>query len=261
MPEKRVVSIEDRIPKLKRERRKKANRRLIIYLAIFFFLICFVIYLQSPLSHVQKVVVDGNQWVDKQEIVDKSAVTLESNFWGVQSSEVKQAIVEHPLIQSVSVSKQFYHQIRIDIKELKHVGYIEAESKVVPLLENGDQLDAINWEEVNPSVPILSDFSKPIYIQELANELNNLSTYLLSIISEIHWTPTEGNPYQITLYMSDGYEVESSIRNLSALLDTYPSIVSQLDSKQDGVITIDDGGAVFTPYDEVNEDKEEESVE
>ena len=50
---KKVVSIEDRIPKLKQQRRKKANRRLILLLLLFFIFIAFILYFQSPLSHVQ----------------------------------------------------------------------------------------------------------------------------------------------------------------------------------------------------------------
>ncbi|MCD8500622.1 MAG: hypothetical protein LRY71_01750 [Bacillaceae bacterium] len=39
MDKQKIVSLEDRIPKLKQQRKQRANRRLIIYLSTFFFAI------------------------------------------------------------------------------------------------------------------------------------------------------------------------------------------------------------------------------
>ncbi len=258
MVQKRVVSIEDRIPKLKQERRKKANRKLIFYLLIFFVLIFIVIYLQSPMSYVKNISVNGLQWLEKEEIINQSEIEENANFWGVQTKELEENIVSHPQIKEADVSKSFPNTIIMDITELRHVAYVELNGKIQPLLENGDLLEEVNSSDINGEAPILKGFNDNHYLQETAEELANLSTYVAALISEVNWIPSDSNPYKIQLYMTDGQEVEASIRNLSGNLDSYPSIVSQLDQSEAGIIKIDESGAVFTPYDV---DKEEEEIE
>lgn len=259
MVQKRVVSIEDRIPKLKQERRKKANRKLIFYLLIFFVLIFIVIYLQSPMSYVKNISVNGLQWLTEEEIIAQSEIGENVNFWRVQPKDLEQNIVSHPQVKEAEVSRSFPNTIVMDITELNHVGYVEINGNVQPLLENGDVLAEMNASNLNGDVPILKGFKDDHYLDEISEELADLSVYVSALISEVNWIPSESNPYKIKLYMTDGQEVESSIRNLSSYLGSYPSIVSQLDHSSEGIIKIDEGGAVFTPY-EV-EKEEEEKIE
>ncbi|SHN15042.1 cell division protein FtsQ/DivIB [Gracilibacillus kekensis] len=263
MVQKRVVSIEDRIPKLKNERRKKANRKLIFYLLIFFVLIFIVVYLQSPMSYVKNVKVNGLNWVEKEEIIQLSKIEKNTNFWGADSKEMEQAIISHPQVTAVDVSKSFPNTIVIEIDELMHIGYVDINNKLHPILENGDLLSEVNWSAVIGEVPLLLGFKDNHYLKELAEEIGDLSAYVSVLISEIHWIPSDSNPYKVKLYMTDGQEVESSIRNLSSTLNSYPSIVTQLDPKSEGVIKIDESGAVFTPYklEAQEEDIEEENEE
>ncbi|UOQ85489.1 cell division protein FtsQ/DivIB [Gracilibacillus salinarum] len=259
MGQKRVVSIEDRIPKLKQDRRKKANRKLIFYLLIFFLLIFIVIYLQSPMSNVKHISVEGAQWIDDDVIINQSGIEDNANFWGVHTKDLEENIITHPQIKSVDVSKSFPNTIVMNVNELNHVAYAQMEDNLYPLLENGDLLDSVNWSDIKGDVPVLKGFSDDHYLQELSEELASTSPYVAVLISEVTWVPSDSNPYKIKLYMTDGQEVESSIRNLSSNLESYPSIVSQLDPEKEGVIKIDQSGAVFTPY-EVDK-KEEEEIE
>ncbi|MDX8044930.1 FtsQ-type POTRA domain-containing protein [Gracilibacillus sp. S3-1-1] len=259
MVQKRVVSIEDRIPKLKQERRKKANRKLIFYLLIFFVLVFIVIYLQSPMSYVKNITVNGLQFLPEEEIIEQSEIEEPVNFWRVKTKELEDNIMTHPQVKEAEVSKSFPNTIVMDVQELTHVAYVELDGKINPLLENGDVLHELKSSDIHGDVPILKGFKDNNYLHEIAEELGNLSPYISALISEAYWEPTESNPYRITLYMTDGQEVESTIRNLAHHLDSYPSIASQLDNDQEGIIKIDQSGAVFTPY-EV-EKEEEEKIE
>src|SRR5699024_3042673 len=86
---KKIISIEDRIPRLKEARKKKANRRLLFYLSIFFFLISIIIYLQSPLSHIKEIHVSGNEVIPEQDILQVSKLTTRTNIWTINNSEVR----------------------------------------------------------------------------------------------------------------------------------------------------------------------------
>src|SRR5699024_12476680 len=81
MEKEKVVSIEDRIPKLKESRKKKANRRLLFYLSIFFVLIAIIVYLQSQLSHIRHVDIQGNHELTEDEVIAESGLTMGDNIW------------------------------------------------------------------------------------------------------------------------------------------------------------------------------------
>src|SRR5690625_2410756 len=92
MEKKKVVSIEDRIPKLKQARKKKANRRLLFYLSLFFFLISVIVYLQSPLSYIHEIKIDGNEVVEEEEILIRSDITTSTNIWTINEREIESLI-------------------------------------------------------------------------------------------------------------------------------------------------------------------------
>src|SRR4051812_2621525 len=90
--DKNLVSLEDRIPKLKQMRKKKANRRLIGLLTIFFLLIFSIIYLQSPLSRIQSIQVEGNAYLTDKEIIEQSGLEVEDNIWEIKGDKIETMI-------------------------------------------------------------------------------------------------------------------------------------------------------------------------
>src|SRR5699024_11800125 len=84
--------------------------------------------------------------------------------------------------------------------------------------------------------PLLNDFKEDVYLERMASELNDIPDDIFNLISEITWTPTDKNKYKILLYMNDGFTVEATIRNFATKMQTYPSIVSQLDDGEQGII-------------------------
>ncbi|WLR47035.1 cell division protein FtsQ/DivIB [Halobacillus litoralis] len=253
MEERKVVSIEDRIPKLKQTRRKKANRRLILYLTILFLLIATVIYLQSPLSNVRHIVVEGEYHVSEEEIIELAGVTTSTNYWRVDEEEMKQQIESHQEITFASIDRSFPNNVQIEVKEAERIGYVKQDGAFHAILENGSRLDG-QTALPGGDAPILVGFNKETYLKEISQELKDLPSSVSSLISEIHWDPRDGNPYQILLYMNDGYQVQASIRSFAEKMPAYPSIVAQLDEGAEGIIHID-VGAYFEEYPESEEEE------
>ncbi|MGP4068200.1 FtsQ-type POTRA domain-containing protein [Halobacillus sp. B29] len=246
MEERKVVSIEDRIPKLKQTRRKKANRRLILYLMILFILIAVVIYLQSPLSNVGNIEVQGERHVTADEIKELANITTETNYWKVDTDSIKNNVESHKEIKSVNVNRDFPNTVQIQVEEAERIGYVQTNGEFSAILENGTKLEAAS-SLPGGDAPILAGFSKQTYLEEMSKELKELPQSVTNLISEIHWEPKEDNPYQIRLYMNDGFQVLASIRNFSNKMTIYPSIVAQLEEGAEGIIHID-VGAYFEEY-------------
>lgn len=75
MEKGKLIVLEDRVPKLQEQRKQKANRRLILYLSLFFILILFIVYSQSSLSNVSNIEVQGNKHVSDKDIVKASGLS------------------------------------------------------------------------------------------------------------------------------------------------------------------------------------------
>lgn len=263
MSKKNIVSIEDRIPKLKQARKKKANRRLIFYLSIFFFLISIIVYLQSPLSHVKHINVKGNVHITDDEIIKLSGITDRSNIWMLDFQTVEKSIQSNPIVDLAEVDRKLPWTIQIDIKEHFVVGYLNEEREFYPVLSNGEVLKDKGTNIYNGNSPILFNFNEDDaeYLHRLAEELNKLPKNIVNLISEIHWIPTEKDKNKIHLYMTDGYMVDGTIRDFSEKMKVYPSIVSQLEPGALGIIHIG-VGVYFESFDsETDEDSDVENPE
>lgn len=261
MSKKKIVSIEDRIPKLKQARKKKANRRLIIYLSIFFFLLAIVVYLQSPLSHVKTIKVAGNTYLTEEEVIELSQLTTDNNIWMINKDKIKKTMSQNAVIESVKIKRIFPRTVELLVTEYERVGYVKNDDGYFPILGNGNQLSPLSSPKGD--APVLFGFTEKTSLNQLTNELLQLPASLFHLISEIHWQPEKKNQNKIILYMNDGFIVEGTIRGFAEKMRVYPSIVSQLDPKSEGIIHIG-VGAYFEDFtateDAENEDLDEEAI-
>lgn len=260
MSKKKIVSIEDRIPKLKQARKKKANRRLIFYLSIFFILISIIVYLQSPLSHVHSIEVTGNTALSDDEVVKKSNITTDTNIWMIDESKIKNKLNNNPIVDSVKVNKQLPWTVELEIKEFNRVGYIKQDGFYYPILATGKILTTLKKETMTGDAPLLLGFDDEAKVTDMTNQLKKLPENIRSLISEIHWKPKEDNKNKILLYMSDGYLVDGTIRNFAEKMKVYPSIVAQLDPESEGIIHIGVGVYFESFVDQANDKKIEEAA-
>ncbi|HLS61254.1 MAG TPA: cell division protein FtsQ/DivIB [Virgibacillus sp.] len=259
MSKKKVVSIQDRIPKLKEQRKKKANRRLVFYLSIFFLLILMIIYLQSPLSDIKTVAIKGNSFLSEEEIIEISDLEEQTNIWIINLKTIESDISKLPVVSSVKVSRKLPRTVEIELTEHKRVGYLSVDKKYHPIIGDGTTLKEL--EKPVGDAPLLVDFKDKEYLKKMTSELNDLPENILHIISEIHWMPTKDNKDRVYLYMNDGFLVDGTIRDFANKMEVYPAIVSQLSSGNKGIIHIG-VGAYFEEFDnEVDEEKKESETQ
>lgn len=254
---KNIVSIEDRIPKLKEARKKKANRRLVFYMTIFFFLISIIIYLQSPLSEVKTVKVYENSFVSDEEIIEMSGLSGKPNIWAVDFSAIEEQLEGNPVVDEVSVERELPNTVKITVKEIEIIGFVQEENSYYPVLENGETLKKVEYHSFTGEAPLLIGFTDEEYLSKIAMELSNLPSDILDLISEIYWQPEEGNQNSILLYMNDGFVVSATIRDFAEGMNVYPSVVAQLDPDAEGIIHMG-VGVYFEAFEQAEEETEDE---
>ncbi|MFX3622642.1 MAG: cell division protein FtsQ/DivIB [Ectobacillus sp.] len=244
MKDGKVIQLEDRIPKLKKQRRKKVNRRLILYVSILFLLVLFMIYFRSPLSNISDISVEGNHYMSKKQVMQVSDITYKTSYFRVMPEKAEEKLAKRKEVKEADVRKVFPNKIKIAIEEYKTTGYLSEKGKLYPVLENGQILSALPDNALPIAAPLFMNFEKEETVRELSLELMKLSPGIFRSISEVHFNPQPADPLHLKLYMNEGYEVSVTVQDFAEKMASYPLIVKQLKPGEKTVIHLEVGAYI-----------------
>jgi len=242
----KVVSLEDRLPKLKEQRRKRANRRLITLLFFFFLFVCGFIYIQSPFSRVGELTIEGNHFASKEKIVKASKLTNKSIVLNIKKNTLEDRILQVPEVKNVKVDIKFPNNITIKVDEYRQIGFLYNDGQVKPLLENGHVTRIVSDMATQPG-PVLKNFDKNKPLKMTIRELKTMPEEIRQLISEIIYSPKNTDPYRVIAFMNDGNEVHATLRTFAKKMVYYPELVKQLQPKEKGILDLE-VGVFFKSY-------------
>lgn len=247
----KIISIEERIPKLKKLRKRKTNRRLIFIISLFFLIVLAVGYFQSPLSKIAFIQVEGNLLTSKAEIIAQSGIKEGDSVWKVGANQSEKKLKSNPKIHQADVSIVFPNKVKISVKEQQKLAYLAKGKRLFPVLNNGTILREAT-DGTPEQLPVLYDFKAGDELDQLMSSLEQLPVEIVNSISEIYYAPKKTDSLHIQLFMNDGFEVSATLKTFSDKMVYYPAIVSQLDPNIKGVIYLE-VGSYFKAY---NSEKE-----
>ena len=256
----KIIDIEDRIPTLKEKRRRRTNKKFSILLFLFVFTLLILLYFQSSYSQVQKIELEGAKLFSEDKYLEQTSLNIGDSMWGFKEKDIENALEKNEWVKSVQVKRKWLSSVHIKVQEFKQVGYVENEHTLQIILENGQTV--VPEEEIMPvDGPIIAGFDDEKIRIRLLKELKKMKNEVLLTISQINYVPKENDVYSIQVYMNDGNEVQALIPSFANKMNYYPSIVSQLNPDQKGIIDME-VGSFFEPYQEVLNDSEgEEAIE
>ena len=245
----KIVDITERVPTMKKRRRRRTNLKFLALVTVFLFVIMILLYFQLPYSDIKKINIKGAQLKEDTFYIEQANLNIDDSLWGFKIPDVQQKIAQHEWVKSVEVRRKFLNEVEITVEEWQKVAYISKDGEFYPMLDNG-----VVFNEPNAIVPI----DAPIFLKfedeslrkKLLKELAKLKPEVLSLISQINANPSEADPYSITLYMNDGYEVRADANTLAEKLNYYPSIVAQIENEEafeKGVVDIE-VGSYYRPF-------------
>ncbi|MCM2674818.1 cell division protein FtsQ/DivIB [Alkalicoccobacillus plakortidis] len=256
MSDKKVISVNDRIPSLKEQRKQRANRRLLFFLGIFFVLLVLMIYFQSPLSNIKEIQVNGNVVADEEEIIEASELSIGDSIWNLHKELSVTQMEELKEVASAELSRKLPNKVEIQITEYPRVGYVKQQDGYYPMLESGAILDALPEGDIPSDAPVIIAEEEMVKLERLAAELGEISDQIKERISEILFIPTEEDPLALRLYMNDGLIVQTSVNNFSEWMTPYPSVAKEVDRSKHGILHMK-----MSPYFEDLNYQEEEEIE
>ncbi|MEK4128919.1 cell division protein FtsQ/DivIB [Solibacillus sp. FSL W8-0474] len=245
----KIIDITERVPTMKKRRRRRTNLKFLALVTVFLFVIMILLYFQLPYSDIKKINIKGAQLKEDTFYIEQTNLNVDDSLWGFKIPDVQQKIAQHEWVKSVEVRRKFLNEVEITVEEWQKVAYISKDGEFYPMLDNG-----VVFNEPNAIVPI----DAPIFLKfedeslrkKLLKELAKLKPEVLSLISQINANPSEADPYSITLYMNDGYEVRADANTLAEKLNYYPSIVAQIENEEafeKGVVDIE-VGSYYRPF-------------
>lgn len=249
--EKKVIDITERVPALQQRRKKRSNFKFITLTIIFLGIIGLLLYFQSSYSDIQKIELSGESIVEEPFYLEQSGLVLGESLWGFKVGDVEKALEQNEWVKEVKVKRKWLNVVQIHVAEWNKVAYIAKNGEFYPMLENGYILEQVSALEPIDA-PIFLQFDDEALRKRLLKELAGLEPNILALISQINATPTKSDPYAVTLFMNDGYEVRAEITSLASKLNYYPSIIAQIeqaDSFEKGIIDIE-VGSYYRPFTE-----------
>lgn len=259
MSENKVI-YDDRIPRIKQTPKKpKSNKRFIILLLLFFSIILSVLYFQSPFSKLSEIETSGHQILDKEQLLQEAGIHTGMSYFNFTINTVQEQLENMIEIKEVSIDRKFPNKLSIDIVEYPVVAFWNEDHQFYPILTSGHILLNRPWPQQRIERPILSGWPHKEGLIELSAELGQLSPSVSRRISEIVLTPILSDPYRLTLYMIDGYEVRTSIRKFAENMSWYPEMVEQAlgEGSEGGIFYLLDGKWYEDPHldqEEIEED-------
>jgi cell division protein FtsQ len=249
------VIYDERIPQIKEKSKKQKTSLLIMLLILLFFLlILFVIYLQSPLSKLQQVDVMGASIFTNEQLIELAGLEIGGSYYNIRTSAVKNRIERLVEIEQAEVTRIWPNHLKIDVKEHPITSFWIENNQLYPVLISGHIILHRPWNNGRVTQPVLTYWPSKDGLVELNRELDKLPQPVIDRISEITLTPIESDPYRLSLFMTDGFEVITSIRKFAENMVWYPQFVQQVqaEGKRDGTFFLLDGKWFEEAKDEIN---------
>ncbi|WP_214783900.1 MULTISPECIES: FtsQ-type POTRA domain-containing protein [unclassified Exiguobacterium] len=249
-----VRSLEDRIPYMKKQRRKKANRRMFSVLSLFGILILLVVYMQTSMSNVKEVNVSGLYWLDESYVFQNMELDTSTKFVSLSPSKMSDQMEKLPGVKRVDMDRSWYNVVHVNVTEEKMIAYARAETGDVVVLADGSlhPTGTITDPQKLKDGPLLREFNSEEELEKIASELEQVDDATRARMSEVILSKQKGEPTRYEIFMNDGNTLLTPTLKLSETVSKYGEIYENIPKGQQGTVVMD-GGFYFVPYKKTNE--------
>lgn len=249
----KVIDIEERIPSMRKKRRKKTNRKFVFILLVFVMILLVLLYFQSQASKIDAIKLNGAVLHDEEFYLNQAGIANGDSLWGFSTEDAAKRLRAVEGVKEASIARKWFRDVDIVVKEWEPIAWTDRKGQYDLILENGEVFSPD--EEPLADIPIVNGFENEDLRKLLASQLVELDDSVYHLVSEIR-EPDNSDGDNVILYMDDGYEVHAVLGTLADKLSYYPEIVNQLDSSEKGIIDVE-VGTYFTPYAKLDGDNEE----
>lgn len=200
-------------------------------------------YLISSKSDVKEIVVKGNEHLSTEEILERSEIKEKDKMYLTSEGKAEQNISLLPIVESITVKRDFPNTVNITVKEFDVVAYVESKGRYYPVLENEQVLRGFDMTPTD--APIIHFFDGSEF-EGMVKSLKQMNPQILAMISEIFYRPNDETNSRIQLYMNDGQEIVADYNTIGEKIDYYAGMKKEIGNKK-GLIDLEVSNT-FLPY-------------
>ena len=225
---------------MRRVKKKKVIKRKIKWKAVFkiFFLLFVVGLIFAYLFNLKtrNIIIIGNELISDHEIIVASGFKNYPYLFRTSTKEIESRIQSIDEIDKVEIHKSIFGTLTIQVEESLPLFYNRNTNKLV--FANHKEVDSL----LINGVPTLINYVPDTLYERLVDELKDIDSNVLKLISEIEYQPWQSNDVMIDetrffLRMTDGNSVYVNLINLSKL-NSYIEIYASLEGKS-GILYLD----------------------
>jgi len=214
---------------------------IILFSATIIFLVAS--YLISSKSDVKEIVVNGNEHLSTKEILERSEIQEKDKMYLTSEGKAEQNISLLPIVESITVERDFPNTVIITVKEFDVVAYVESKGRYYPVLEN---VQILRGFDMTPTDAPIIHFFDGVEFEGMVKSLKQMNPQILAMISEIFYRPNEETNARIQLYMNDGQEIIADYNTIGDKIDYYAGMKKEIGNKK-GLIDLEVSNT-FLPY-------------
>ncbi len=220
-----------------KKKRKFKLGGIIFIILILYLLFSFVFYLYKlPIKHIDII---NNYYITDDYIIDLLNIE-ESNFLTFNTFKARKKLNKVDLVSDASVKKTLNGGLKIDVNEEKILFYNWNNQKIITSSEE------VKYDSKYLGVPSLINYVPDKIYNKLVKKFNLLDRNILSMISEIEYSPDKINDVVIDenrflIRMNDGIKIYVSIYNIKKLnnyLEIYDAILKN-NTDKNGCLYLD----------------------
>ncbi|MCY0869069.1 MAG: FtsQ-type POTRA domain-containing protein [Firmicutes bacterium] len=243
------------------QRRARVRAVSAVLVVLFFFVILFAVYVQSPLAKVQAVRVRGASDLTRSELLADAGIHVGQSLLELAIAAAKRRLLrDFPVLSSVRIESDGWTRVvTIRVTQRPLAGLLAASGSLYQVLQDGLVLQK-DPTGVAADVPIISTgFTIDVSLGQvldnsaliaLCEQLPGIPRGDLADIASLHVVDQAGT-YGVEAFTDDGFLVSMPVRNLLRSLKLFLAIHSKLVAHDiaPGVITIlSDGRGTYQPF-------------
>ena len=215
---------------IKRKFKWKTFFKFCLFVSILFLLFTYLWNLKT-----QNIFIEGNTFVKDNDIIITSGFKDYPYLFRLKTKDIEKKVLTIPYIKNVKIKKGILGSITFVITEDKPLFYNRNNGKVV--LSSGREI-----EDTLKGIPILINYVPDVYYTKLIQKLSDIDANVLTLISEIEYSPWTSNNVLIDeerflLRMNDMNTVYTNLLHIDKL-NKYIEIYATLEDKK-GIIYLD----------------------
>lgn len=213
-------------------KKKKLRIGRLLFLLLFVAVIGLFLYFLAT-TKIKNIIIKGNKLLSDEEIMKIAKIETYPEFFLTWNNQIKERLEKNPLIESVSIKKDFHNTVKIKVKEQELLIKKEQTAKYITAKN-----EEVEYKK-NLRVPTLTNEVPEKKFKSLIINLKTVNKDILGQIAEIKYVPNEYDKDRFLLYMNDGNSVYLTLTKFE-MINYYHKVLVQLEGKK-GILYLDSG--------------------